>query len=107
MQVWIVEDLLVLGIDGIAISPIDGVNQADLIDEACAKTRVVTQDSDAPKTKRIFYIGTDNYSAGRQAGELVAKVCPDGGKVAIFVGKMEVLNAQERSQGVIDVLLGQ
>ena len=31
---------------------------------------------------------------------------PDGGEVMIFVGKMEVLNAQERSQGVIDELLG-
>ena len=89
------------------ISPIDPANQEEMINNACEKMKVITQDSDAPTTNRIFYIGTDNYTAGRQAGELVVKACPEGGKVMVFVGKMEVLNAQERSQGVVDVLLGQ
>ena len=102
-----IEEEITKGTQALAISPIDPANQGEMIDAAAAKIKVITQDSDAPKTKRLFYIGTDNYAAGRQAGELVAKVCPNGGKVAIFVGKMEVLNAQERSQGVIDVLLGQ
>ena len=36
--------------------------------------------------------------------KLIKEVVPDGGKVMLFVGKMEVLNAQERSQGIIDEL---
>jgi ribose transport system substrate-binding protein len=106
-QKQMVEEQLALGLQGLAISPIDPANQTEMINLACKKAKVITQDSDAPDTERIFYIGTDNYAAGRQAGELTAKEVPDGGKVIIFVGKMEVLNAQERSQGVIDVLLGQ
>jgi len=106
-QKQMVEQQLALGLQGLAISPIDPDNQTEMINAACKKAIVITQDSDAPNTERIFYIGTDNYKAGRQAGELTAKVVPDGGKVIIFVGKMEVLNARERSQGVIDVLLGQ
>src|SRR5207244_1219563 len=63
-QKSMVEDLLARGVQGIAISPIDGENQVDLINEACARTKVITQDSDAPKSKRLCYVGMDNYVAG-------------------------------------------
>jgi ribose transport system substrate-binding protein len=64
-------------------------------------------DNDLPDpAARRCYIGTHNYRAGRAAGELVKKAIPNGGKVAIFVGKMDASNAQERRQGVLDVLMG-
>lgn len=93
-------------IDGLAISPIDPENQVQIINEACDAMTVVCQDSDAPATKRQFYLGTSNYMAGRAAGKLIKEAIPDGGEVMMFVGKMEVLNAQERSQGIIDELSG-
>jgi len=31
---------------------------------------------------------------------------PNGGKIMVFVGKLEVLNARERSKGLIDELAG-
>jgi ribose transport system substrate-binding protein len=100
-----IEDLITAKCQGLAISPIDPANQGDIINQACEAMHVITQDSDAPDTQRLFYLGTSNYLAGRAAGKLVKEACPEGGKVMIFVGKMEVLNAQERSQGVIDELL--
>src|SRR5690606_3564326 len=45
------------------------------------------------------------YKAGREAGKLIKEVIPDGGKVVIFVGRMEQLNAQQRRQGIIDELI--
>ncbi|TWT30941.1 substrate-binding domain-containing protein [Blastopirellula retiformator] len=90
---------------GLALSPIDKENQRPLINRACEKMKVICHDSDAPDTERLFYIGTGNYLAGRAVGKLVKKAIPDGGEVAIFVGKLEQLNAQERSSGVIDELL--
>lgn len=90
--------------DGLAISPINPENQVDMLNQAAEKMAVICQDSDAPKSNRKFYLGTSNYLAGRAAGKLVKKAIPDGGKVMIFVGKLEVLNAQERSKGVIDEL---
>ncbi|WP_158265045.1 substrate-binding domain-containing protein [Blastopirellula marina] len=90
---------------GLALSPIDKENQKELINRACDKMKVICHDSDAPDTNRLFYIGTGNYLAGRAVGKLVKEAIPDGGEVAIFVGKLEQLNAQERSQGVIDELL--
>ena len=104
-QKRILEELLTLGVDGIAISPIDGVNQASDIDAACGITSVITHDSDAPGTKRLAFVGMDNYTAGRQAGELVKEVMPDGGSVMLFVGRLEQDNAKLRRQGIIDELL--
>jgi ribose transport system substrate-binding protein len=101
-----VEDLLVRGVDGIAISPIDAKNQTPMINEAGKQTRIITHDSDAPDSTRLMYIGMDNYSAGRMAGKLVKEAIPGGGKVAIFVGRLEQDNARLRRAGVIDELLG-
>ena len=101
-----IEDLITKGVDGIAISPIDPVNQIDLIDKACAQTIVITHDSDAPGTKRQAYIGMDNYIAGRMCGELVKEAIPSGGEFAIFIGRLEQDNARRRRQGVIDGAFG-
>ncbi len=99
------EDLLTRGVDGIAISPIDAANQVEMIDQACAQTNVITHDSDAPATKRLCYIGMDNYVAGRMCGELVKEIMPAGGSVMVFVGRLEQDNARKRRQGLIDELL--
>jgi len=105
-QKRIVDDLLAKGVAGIAISPVDPDNQTQLINDAAKQALVVTQDSDAPKSARAFYIGTDNRAAGRQAGDLIKEALPQGGKIMIFVGKIDARNAQERYQGIKDALQG-
>ncbi|HEY0455703.1 MAG TPA: sugar-binding protein [Verrucomicrobiae bacterium] len=104
-QKRMIETALVRGVDGIAISPIDAKNQVDLINSAAAQTKVITDDSDAPDSKRICFVGMNNYSAGRSAGKLVKEAIPEGGKVMVFVGRLEQLNSQQRRQGIIDELL--
>lgn len=101
----IIEALLAKGIGGIAVSPIDATGQAELINTAAGQTKVITHDSDAPKSDRLCFIGVNNYKAGRQVGQLVKEALPDGGSVMIFVGRLEQSNAQQRRQGVIDELL--
>ena len=104
-QKRIIEDLLVRGVDGIALSPIDPDNQSELINAACKRTRLITADSDAPGTHRLCYVGMDNYKAGRMAGELVKEAMPDGGSIMIFIGRLEQDNARRRRQGVIDEVM--
>lgn len=104
-QKRMVESLLSNKIDGIAISPIDAANQVDFINQAAALTHVITQDSDAPDSNRLCFVGMDNYVAGREAGKLIKEAMPEGGSVMIFVGRLEQLNAQQRRQGVIDELI--
>ena len=104
-QKRIVESLLIAGVDGMAISPVDAKNQVDMINQAASMTKVITHDSDAPDSKRICFVGMNNYNAGRAAGKLVKEAIPNGGKVMLFVGRLEQLNAQQRRQGIIDELL--
>lgn len=105
-QKRIVEDLITRGVDGIAISVIDANNQASFINDTTKKTKVITQDSDAPATDRLAYVGMDNYKAGRMLGALIKDTLPQGGKLALFVGRVEQDNARKRRQGTIDEVLG-
>ena len=102
----IVDDLLAKGIGGIAISPVDPANQTQMINEIAKQVLVITQDSDAPQSDRACYLGTDNVAAGRQAGELIKEALPQGGRVMVFVGKIDARNAQERYQGIKETLQG-
>jgi ribose transport system substrate-binding protein len=101
-----VDDLLAKGIHGIAISPVDPANQTPMLNRAASQTVVVTQDSDAPNSNRVCYVGTDNVQAGRQAGELVKEALPQGGKIMIFVGVLDADNAQQRYRGLKEALEG-
>lgn len=105
-QKRIIDDLLAKGVGGLAISPVDPDNQTQLINETAKQAVVVTQDSDAPQSDRACYIGTDNRAAGRQAGGLIREVLPQGGRVMLFVGKLDARNAQERYQGIKEALQG-
>ena len=99
-QQRLVDDLLAVGIDGIAISPVDPKNQTQLLNKAAKQAMVVTQDSDAEGSERACYVGTDNIAAGRQAGKLIKEALPQGGKILLFVGTLDTANARERKQGI-------
>ena len=92
--------------DAIAISVIDPVGQKQVINDAAKRALVITQDSDAPDSDRALYLGADNHAAGRQAGELIKKALPQGGKIMVFVGKRDVQNARERFDGLKESLQG-
>ena len=103
-QKQIVEDLITSGIQGIAISPLDADNQTEWLNGIADKLPLITHDSDAPASKRLAYIGMDNYKAGRMCGELIKQALPDGGAVMLFIGRLEQDNSKHRRQGVIDEL---
>ncbi len=92
--------------DAIAISPIDPAGQKRVINDAAKRALVITQDSDAPDSDRALYLGADNRVAGRQAGELIRRALPQGGRIMVFVGKREVQNAQQRFEGLKESLQG-
>ncbi len=103
----VVTDLLVKGVDAMAISPLDAANQTDMLNDAAKKALLFTQDSDAPKSDRVCYIGTDNIAAGKQAGEEIKTALgPNGGKIVAFVGKMDAQNAKDRIEGLKEAIKG-
>lgn len=99
-QKALVADLLASGVDAIAVSPLDVVNQKQMLDDAAAKTLLFTLDSDAPNTRRACYVGTDDVAAGKMAGEQLAQALPNGGDVMVFVGKRDAQNAIDRFHGL-------
>ncbi len=101
-----VEDLLASGVQALAISPISADDQVPLLDAWSKRVPLLTHDSDSPNSNRLLYIGMDNYKAGRMVGEMVKQALPQGGKVALFIGRLEQDNSKLRRQGVIDVLMG-
>jgi len=101
-----IETQMAKGVDGLAISVIDPDNMTPFINEICAKIPVVMFDSDAPNSNRKAYIGMSNYAAGRLAGQKIKEQLPAGGKLVIFVGRLDAQNAVERRQGIIDELQG-
>ncbi len=102
----IIEDLLVRGIDGLAVTPLDPINQKPIVDRLSRQIPVVITDSDVPGSGRLCYLGTDNVEAGREAGKLIKELLPDGGKIMLFVGKRDAQNAVERIQGIREELEG-
>jgi ribose transport system substrate-binding protein len=105
-QQQILDDLLAKGVDGIAVSPVDPANQTALLDKVASQTLLVCHDSDAPASKRVCYIGTDNTAAGVEAAKLIKDALPNGGKIMLFVGTLDAQNAKERYAGIKQELAG-
>jgi ribose transport system substrate-binding protein len=105
-QQQILNDLLVRGVDGIAVSPVDSANETEFLNKVASQTLFVCTDSDASDSKRVCYIGTDNVAAGVEAANLIKEASPQGGKIMLFVGTMDAENAKERIQGIKHGLQG-
>ncbi|HEY1684181.1 MAG TPA: sugar-binding protein [Tepidisphaeraceae bacterium] len=105
-QKRIVDDLLARGVDGISISPVDPSNQTDMLNSIASRALLFCHDSDAPKSNRVCYVGTDNVAAGRQAGGLIKEALPNGGKIMLFVGTLDAQNAKDRYNGIKEALAG-
>lgn len=89
---------------GILISVADPAMLKDSIDKAMgAGIPVITIDSDAPSSKRLFFIGTNNYQAGFTGGQRLAKELRGKGNVVVFT-MPEQQNLQDRLRGYRDAL---
>jgi ribose transport system substrate-binding protein len=100
------DDLLARGVAGISVSVDDAAHATEELNKVAAKAVLVTTDSDAPRSNRAAYIGTDNVAAGREAGDEIKKALPNGGKIMMFVGTLDADNARERVQGIRETLKG-
>jgi ribose transport system substrate-binding protein len=105
-QNQILQNLASQGYDAISVSVIAPNDQVGVLDKIAEKTNLITFDSDAAKSKRLLYIGTNNYEAGKVLGGQIVKLLPKGGKIAVFVGTFSADNAQQRLKGIQDAIAG-
>ena len=106
IQQRLMDDLVAAGVSAIMVSAIDPKTSTEALDRIGSQVPLFTTDSDAPKTNRIAYIGSSNVLAGKQAGEMMLKALPNGGKCIGFVGLPGADNARERIEGIKDAIKG-
>lgn len=89
---------------GILISVSDAAILQPAIDAAVsAGIPVVTVDSDAAASHRLYFIGTNNLEAGRLAGQRVALKLSGHGNIVVFTLAGQP-NTEERLKGLKDAL---
>ena len=91
-------------VTGILLGVTDPALLKDSIDKAIAAgIPVVTMDSDAPASKRLFFIGTNNYQLGLTGGQRLAQELKGKGNVVVFT-MPDQHNMQDRLRGYRDAL---
>jgi ribose transport system substrate-binding protein len=106
-QAQIIQDFVTQKVDGLAISVADVAAMTKSIEAASAAgIAVITFDADAPGSKRIAYIGTNNKEFGLALGKQLLQLRPDGGKYAMVSGGPGAKNLAERVDGVREALKG-
>lgn len=100
-----IEQLARGGAQAIAVSCSDAGTLTPAIDKAVQLGAVVmTFDSDAPRSKRLCYYGTDDAICGQKVMEETARAMGDAGVVAILAGNQTAPNLQARVKGCKDEL---
>lgn len=88
----------------IVLSAIDYNKSVDIVERAVdSGIYVVAVDSDINTEKISVYIGTDNYEAGREAGEALLKT-PGDLNLGLVNFDVNSRNGQERERGILDVI---
>ena len=106
-EAQIIQDFITQKVDGMAISVADVAAMTKSIEAATAAgIAVVTFDADAPGSKRLAYIGTNNKDFGLALGKQLRELRPEGGKYAMISGGPGAKNLAERVDGVREALKG-
>ncbi|MDG2149905.1 MAG: substrate-binding domain-containing protein [Planctomycetota bacterium] len=105
-QAAAIEQLARSGAAGIAVSCSHAETLTPAINRAVdLGTEVVCFDSDAPKSQRFAFFGTDDNSCGAQVMDELAKAMGEKGSIAILAGNQAAPNLQARVAGVKAQLL--
>jgi ribose transport system substrate-binding protein len=100
-QAEAIEQLVLAGADGVAVSCSDANKLTDAINRADRNgVPVATFDSDAPASRRFVSYAIDDEQCGERVMEELAKFMNGKGVVAILAGNPNAPNLQKRVAGV-------
>ena len=100
-QAEAIEQLVLAGADGIAVSCSDANKLTDAINSAVRNgVPVATFDSDAPASRRFVCYAVDDEQCGQRVMDELAKAMGSKGVVAILAGNPNAPNLQKRVAGV-------
>ncbi|WP_374306645.1 sugar ABC transporter substrate-binding protein [Dongia sp.] len=106
-QIALIESMVTKGVQGIALTPVDPTVAPALDKAIAAGVKVVLMDNNIPDWKgRTALATTDNYNAGKIAGEYLKTVLKDGDTLGILEGVPGVPSLDDRVNGMLDGLKG-
>lgn len=104
-QMKLFEKAIVSKVDGIVVQSLDEQIFAPIINKAVKEhIPVVTIDTDSPKSERVAYVGTDNYTAGEKLGEAVAEMTGGEGEIGVIIGSETSTSQKLRFNGFLSVV---
>lgn len=99
-QLAVLDELQHKKIDGLAITPVEDDRICDCINQLTSKgVPVVTFNTDMPGSRRLCYVGQDNYLSGRTCAGLMNLLLGGQGKVLMITGYVSNLSQQRRIDG--------
>ncbi|MDT8860131.1 sugar ABC transporter substrate-binding protein [Alkalihalobacillus sp. MEB130] len=99
-QVNMIEDSLSQGPDALVLSPSQPSTVVPALSQATSDNiPVFFIDTDADYDEKQSFLGTDNYSAGYEGGQLLAEQLEAGDKVALIGGALGNTATDERVKG--------
>lgn len=105
-QIKMIDELIEEGIKGLAILPVED-NQLQLkVNEIIEKEDipVVTFNADIAGTKRMSFVGLNNYRSGQTVAGLMGMITGGKGKVLVITGYLSNRSHNERVEGFITEL---
>lgn len=100
-----IKSWVAVGKKGILFAASDPETVGPAIKDAIGKgITCVAMDTDAPQSGRAAYVGTDNYAAGKIAGETLGELLGGKGKVCVATGSVTASNSLERIKGFKEAL---
>lgn len=102
-----IDELVSWGASGLAIAAGSAPELIGRINELCEQgIPVVTFNTDAPDSRRLCFVGMDNYRAGQTAAGLIQQMLPAGGLVLPIAGHVNNGAHNSRLRGFLDTLQG-
>lgn len=103
-QLHAIDELLRLGVDGLAIMPVDCDSVRNKLNEITDRygIPVVTFNSDIVGTKRRCFVGLNNQQSGRTAAGLMGLLMRGTGKVLVITGYFSNSVSNRRVDGFVN-----
>jgi ribose transport system substrate-binding protein len=106
-QIALIESMVTKGVQGIAVTPVDPTVAPALDKAIAAGVKVVLLDNNIPDWKgRAALATTNNYNAGKIAGEYLKSVLKNGDTMGVLEGVPGVPSLDDRVKGMLDGLHG-
>ena len=104
-QIFVVENIITRGVDGIVLAPLDDAALRRPVDEAMRNgIPVVIFNSGLQGDNYVSYVSTDNFKAGQLAGQYMTKLLDGKGKVAVLRYAEGSDSTTKRENGFLDVI---